>query len=184
MKKFTLMLLAIIGLGACRTPEARRPVNVKSGSFIDSSVARNKELVAQEEKIIQEAIKKDTTNTYLSSTSGFWYAYQVKDTVNTTVPVFGDIVIFSHTIKDLKNRTIYSKQELKTRQYAIDKEELFYGLREGLKLMKAGEKVRFLFPSYQGYGYYGDTKKIGMNLPLLVDVELHEIIKEDKLNTN
>ena len=41
-------------LVACKTPEARRPVSVKTGSFIDKSVERNRELNQKEEDIIQE----------------------------------------------------------------------------------------------------------------------------------
>ena len=72
---------------------------------------------------------------------------------------------------------IYTREELKNTTYAIDKEELFYGLREGLKLMRSGEIVTFLFPSYQAYGYYGDEHKIGTNIPLIVNVRLNAIKK-------
>jgi FKBP-type peptidyl-prolyl cis-trans isomerase len=52
----------------------------------------------------------------------------------------------------------------------MDKQELFTGLREGLKLMKTGETVTFLFPSQKAYGYYGDQNKIGSNMPLICEV--------------
>ena len=50
------------------------------------------------------------------------------------------------------------KTKLRTQNYVMDKEELFTGLREGLKLMKPGEIVTFLFPSQKAYGYYGDKQ--------------------------
>jgi FKBP-type peptidyl-prolyl cis-trans isomerase len=46
------------------------------------------------------------------------------------------------------------------------------GLREGLKLMKEGESITFIFPSQKAYGYYGDQKNIGSNVPLVCDVTL------------
>ena len=163
---------------SCKTPEARRPVSVSSGSFIKESINRNKKLAAKEEEQIKKIIASDTVNTYLTSQNGFWYYYQQQDTIATQQPVFGDIVTFNYNIKDLNQNTIYSKKELDTVNYAIDKEELFLGLREGLKLMKEGETVTFLFPSYQAYGYYGDDDKIGTNIPLVSTVTLHKITKQ------
>ena len=48
----------------------------------------------------------------------------------------------------------------------------FSGLREGLKLMKEGESITFIFPSQKAYGYYGDENKIGRNVPLICEVSL------------
>ena len=59
----------------------------------------------------------------------------------------------------------------------MDKQELFTGLREGLKLMKTGETVTFLFPSQKAYGYYGDNNKIGSNTPLICEVTVKSIIE-------
>lgn len=60
----------------------------------------------------------------------------------------------------------------------MDQEELFTGLREGLKLMKAGEIVTFLFPSQQAYGYYGDENKIGTNISLICKVTVNSITQK------
>ncbi|RZS93251.1 gliding motility-associated peptidyl-prolyl isomerase GldI [Aquimarina brevivitae] len=173
--------LLSISMIACKTPEARKPVTVKTGSFIDESISRNKKLAEREEAKIQEIIKADTANTYITSKGGFWYYYQVKDTSAAYTPQFGDEVIFNYNVKSLSGQTIYTEKEIDTVTYLIDKEELFLGLREGLKLMKAGEKATFLFPSYQAYGYYGDDKKIGMNIPLITEVTLHKINRESTI---
>jgi len=163
---------------SCKTPEARRPVSIKSGSFIDQSIERNKQLAALEEGRIERIIKRDTAHNYITSEGGFWYFYNKKDTISTVTPKFGDIVTFNYNVKDLNENLIYSKKELDTITYYIDKEELFLGLREGIKLMRVGETVTFLFPSYQAYGYYGDDNKIGTNIPLKTTVTLNTITKE------
>ena len=96
-------------------------------------------------------------------------------TATTRTPQFGDVVEFEYTMKTLDGRTIYSEEELPRRTYAMDQEELFSGLREGLKLMHEGETVTFLFPSHKAYGYYGDKNRIGTNLPILSTVTLYSI---------
>ncbi len=170
----------ILLFSSCKPSEARRPVQIKSGSFIDESINRNKELAAKEEAQIQKIITRDTINEYLTSETGFWYYYTKKDTVSYRTPKFGDQVSFNYNVKDLNGNIIYTRKELDTVIYRIDKEELFLGLREGLKLMKEGEMVTFLFPSYQAYGYYGDDYKIGTNIPLITEVTLNNIIHESK----
>ena len=74
--------------------------------------------------------------------------------------------------------------EKPTREYAMDKEKLFSGLRQGLKLMKTGETVTFLFPSHKAFGYYGDKEKIGSNVPITAKVTLHEIKEESNQESN
>ncbi len=163
----------------CITPEARKPVTVKSGSFFNESIARNKKLYESEKKIISALIAKSTEDKYITSESGFWYAYQIKmDTDSLKTPVFGDIINFDHSISDLNGNIIYTNEQLKTRNYAMDKEELFTGLREGLKLMKAGETVTFIFPSQKAYGYYGDENKIGTNTPIISKVTVNSITQK------
>lgn len=180
------ILLIVLALGGCKSPEARRPVTQKSGSFIKESVQRNRELVAYEESLILELIESDTAQDYVASAGGFWYFYNKKsgDTINLETPEFGDVVTFDYSIKDIEGQVIYAEKEIPTRRYAIDKEELFTGLREGLKLMKEGETVTFVFPSHKAFGYYGDKNKIGTNVPIITKVTLHSITQETNKNSD
>jgi len=182
MKRY-LIFIAILSLGACKSPEARYPVTQKSGSHISESIAKNQEVLEKEINQIEAVIAEDSTNEYQSSQNGFWYTYQQKnnDTTNTVTPEFGDIVEFDYSITTLNGQTIYAEGEKATKTYAIDQEKLFSGLRQGLKLMKEGETVTFLFPSYKAYGYYGDKNKIGTNLPIKTKVTLNKITQREEL---
>jgi len=93
------------------------------------------------------------------------------------MPKTGDVVEFTYNIKDFYGNVILTEDENGLQNYLVDqsKQELISGVREGLKLMKEGEKVTFLFPSYKAYGYYGLEKKIGTNLPVQSTVTLHSI---------
>jgi gliding motility-associated peptidyl-prolyl isomerase len=178
MKKCLFSLVGILLLFSCKSPEPRRPVTQESGSYIDESVARNRKIVALEEERIAEIIKQDTLNEYHSSPNGFWYFYVEKDSVAGKTPDFGDVVEFDYDLKTIDGRTIYSEEELPTMTYTMDKEKLFSGLRQGLKLMQEGETVTFLFPSHKAFGYYGDTKRIGSDVPVISTVTLNKIISE------
>jgi FKBP-type peptidyl-prolyl cis-trans isomerase len=55
------------------------------------------------------------------------------------------------------------------------------GLRDGIKLMKKGETITFLFPSHMAFGYHGDDNEINPNEPLICTVYLTDLQQE---NTN
>ncbi len=172
-----IILLLFMGMISCKSPEARQPISHKSGSFINASVERNIKLNKKEKEKIEQIIKLDTSSNYIASQSGFWYTYETKVEKDTITADFGDIVNFDYNVKSLNGQVIYSDDEINPRDYTMDKEELFTGLREGLKLMKPGETVTFLFPSQKAYGYYGDTNRIGTSIPLICKVTVNSIIQ-------
>ena len=176
MTKQLTIVFALLFICSCKTPEARKPISAKTGSFIDVSVERNKQLNAKEQASIEKVMSLQKENNYIASESGFWYYYNAKTEIDTLyTPNFGDLVNYNYNVKDLNGALIYSKEDIKTQTYAMDKQELFTGLREGLKLMKTGETVTFLFPSQKAYGYYGDQNKIGSNTPLVCEVTVNSI---------
>jgi gliding motility-associated peptidyl-prolyl isomerase len=175
MNKILYIAVILLIFVGCKSPEARKPISVKTGSFIDASVERNKKLNAKEQASIQKLLSEKKVE-YKASQSGFWYYYNTKTDVDSLkTPSFGNIVSFTYNVKALNGALIYSKDEIKTQTYSMDQEELFTGMREGLKLMKTGETVTFLFPSQKAYGYYGDQNKIGTNMPLICEVTVNSI---------
>lgn len=179
MKKIASLLILLL-LFSCKSHEARRPVSVTSGSFIKESIKRNKKLVAKEESQIKDIIQKDTLHNYRSASDGFWYYYNQKKEQDTLTPQFGDQVNFDYDISTLKGNAIYTKAELGTREFLMDQEEVFSGLRQALKLMKPGETATFLFPSHKAFGYYGDNDKIGTNVPIRSTITLNYIRTQNK----
>lgn len=183
MKNFSYVFLILMLFASCNTPEARKPISEKGGSFIKESVNRNKVLIAEEEKLIEDIIGKDSLHLYYSSDNGFWYYYQLKDSLATKKPTIEDVVTFSYDVATLDGTIIYTKEELGQQKYAVDKQPIMSGLRHGIKLMKVGETVTFLFPSHIAYGYHGDNNKIGINVPLQSTVTVHSIKKDKKNET-
>ncbi|WP_044403563.1 gliding motility-associated peptidyl-prolyl isomerase GldI [Lacinutrix sp. Hel_I_90] len=176
MNKLVVFLLLILYLSSCKTPEAREPESVSTGSFIKESAERNKKLFLLEQEQIETYIANQSDKRFLTSEHGFWFSKDTiqQDTVLKT-PAFGDLIKYEHYIADLNGNIIYTEEELKTREYLMDKQELFTGLREGLKLMKAGETYTFIFPSQKAYGYYGDENKIRTNIPIVTQVTVNSI---------
>lgn len=165
-------------LVSCKSPEARKPVSVKSGSFMDESVERNRALHEKQKALFETYMDEHSDMDFIASSNGFWYYYNSEKSSDSIMAKFGDIVNFDFNIKSISEQIIYSKADLKTRNYAMDQAKLFSGLREGLKLMKAGETATFLLPSQKAFGYYGDNNKIGTNVPIICEVTVNTITKK------
>jgi gliding motility-associated peptidyl-prolyl isomerase len=176
---FRLSIIFIFGFLflSCTGQEPRWPIQTQSGSFIKESATRNKKLYEEERDFIEDFIEKDSTHTYYASEKGFWYFYNKQDTTDSKTPEFGDGVRFSYDIRDFNGDTILSEKENGIQHYKIDQsnQDLISGIRDGIKLMKAGEEVTFLFPSYKAYGYYGIEAKLGTNIPVKSTVKLYAI---------
>jgi gliding motility-associated peptidyl-prolyl isomerase len=177
MPKSLYLIIFLLLFIACKSPEARRPVSHATGSFIKQSALRNKAIFEKEEQLFKALIKADSLHTYYASQQGFWYYYDKKDTIQSRTPKIGDTVIFRYSIKHLNNKIILSEEELGDQYYIVDKtnQDLISGIRDGIKLMKEGETVTFLLPSFKAYGYYGIENKLGTNVPVKSTVTLKSI---------
>jgi gliding motility-associated peptidyl-prolyl isomerase len=172
--KYILLIFSIVFFSSCSQQQARKPISHSEGSFMKESAERNKKMVAQEEKVIDSIMKSNPSIKYFSSKKGYWYSYDVKNEIDTLSPKKGDIAYFEYEIRDIKNNIIYSKQELKPQIYAVDKQNIITGLRDGIKLMHKNETVKFLFTSNNGFGYHGDNNKIETNESLICIVTLND----------
>ena len=75
MKYIVLSFSVLFFLASCSNQQARKPISHSTGTFMKESIERNKKLIAQEEKTIEDLIAKDTAHTYIASTKGYWYTY-------------------------------------------------------------------------------------------------------------
>jgi gliding motility-associated peptidyl-prolyl isomerase len=155
-------------------------VEVKSGSFLTLSAERNRNLLQREEALMEELVAADSLNEYLRSSSGFRYVYNRQYAGEGYLPEPDDLVTLTYNLRTWNEDTLYRQEEIGIIRYKVDKQELFPGLRYGVKLLKEGEVATFLFPSSLSYGYHGDDDRIGPNVPLKVTLEILEIEPEPK----
>jgi gliding motility-associated peptidyl-prolyl isomerase len=175
MKTKSIIFILLISF-SCAKNEARRPINPKpSTTLLYETAEASKALNALEIREIEAYISKDTMNSYAVSKSGFWYVYQNKLLENSPVPEFGDEVIFEYNITDLQGKIIYSKEDLGIKNYNVDKEDFISALQKGIKLMKVGETIIFVIPSYHAFGIAGDGDKIVGNKTIKSTVTLLNI---------
>jgi len=175
MKIKWLFFLSIIFVG-CSKVEPRRPIDPKpSTTILKETITQSKRLNKIENDKIYSIIQKDSINNYTVSPNGFWYVYNTKIEENTPTPKSGDVVSLQYNIQDLEGNIIYSEEELGIKTYKVDEEDFIFGLQIGIKLMKIGETITFVIPSYNAFGILGDGKKIGINTSIKSTVTLINI---------
>ena len=157
--KYSLFLFIIsLILFSCGNGIPRKPVVRKTTSFMKESISFNKSLIADEEKVFKVIMEQDSLSTYITSSNGFWYKFEQKDSTSY-LPKFGDQLTYTYQVYSIDNNIIYTSEEIGEQQYVVDQQEIIEGLRNGLKLMNQGDIVTFLFPSHKVFGYLGDQKK-------------------------
>ena len=154
----------------------RRPIDPRpSTTLFQDNIEATKRMFQREEYKILEFIKRDSLVTYETSSSGFWYTYHTKIETKEATPKPGDIVEFAYDIRNLNDSILYSKKHLGIKNYKVDKEDFISGIQKGIKLMKIGETITFVLPSYNAFGISGDGSKIGMNQTIKSTVTLLNI---------
>ncbi|MEE9407816.1 MAG: gliding motility-associated peptidyl-prolyl isomerase GldI [Polaribacter sp.] len=174
--KFNILLFLIVLCFGCSKVIPRKPIEPKpSTTLLKETVATSKILNKAEDKRITSLIAKDSTTTYITSTNGFWYTYINKVEEISATPKTGQEVTISYSIKNLNDTVIYSEEELGIKKYNVDKEDFITAIQQGIKLMKIGETITFVIPSYNAFGISGDGNKIGVNQSIKSTVTLINI---------
>ena len=175
MKVKILFFLTILCF-SCSKVTPRKPINPKpSTTLLTETIEESKVLNKIEDEKILQLIKRDSTKVYTVSSNGFWYTYITKIEEELKTPKAGDEVSFTYNITDLNDAIIYSKEELGVKIYKVDKEDFISAIQKGIKLMKVGEIITFVIPSYTAFGISGDGNKIGINQSIKSTVTLINI---------
>ena len=175
MKNILFVVCFGLLLLSCEGPQPRRPVEVKSGSFLKLSAERNKKLLEMEVALMKDLVIRDSLHEYLESSTGFQYYFDQQIPGEGYRPRTDDLVTLTYNLRTWNEDTLYRQDEIGTIRYKVDKQELFPGLRYSVKLLKAGEAATFLYPSSLAFGYHGDEDRIGPNVPIKATLKLIEI---------
>lgn len=175
MKNSIYLLIFVILLISCAEREARRPVSKSKSYTLADTSDQMKKINAMEETKVKQYIQKDSLSNYLSSPDGYWYQYVEKIEEDSALPKKEDIVELHYEILDLNDQIIYSREELGIKEYKVDKEDFIPALQRGIKIMKVGETVKFIIPSYNAFGVVGDNNRIGINQSIISTVTLLNI---------
>lgn len=85
------------------------------------------------------------------------------------------VAIFHYSLRLITGDLIYSSQESGMAEFRLGRGGVESGLEEGFKLLRVGDKARFILPSHLAHGVPGDGAKIPRRATLIYDIELVEL---------
>ncbi|HNW99492.1 MAG TPA: FKBP-type peptidyl-prolyl cis-trans isomerase [Bacteroidales bacterium] len=160
MLKFNVKLISIQ-----KKADYEKEMKLKQEKY----AAMLEELKAKEPETIKEYIKENKITAKPSATG----LYYIETTKGTGVkPVKGQTVTVNYTGKFLDGTIFDSSEGREPIKFVIGNNEVIPGWEEGILLMKAGGKAKFIIPSELAYSSRGAGGLIKPYTPLLFEVEL------------
>jgi FKBP-type peptidyl-prolyl cis-trans isomerase FkpA len=153
-------------------PTERDPAQVK-----EALIESNKNLVHDEEMSIDAYIKRRNLSMKISGTG---LRYAILNEGEGAKAKMGDFVTVNYRVELLDGTLCYSSTKKGPQEFVVEKSQIESGLHEGIKLLAQGGKAKFILPSHLAYGLTGDQEKIPPHSPVVYDIELIEIKRNEK----
>lgn len=166
-----LLLMVVVSIG-CGGEKKRRMTDEEAFRKQQELITANKRHHENEIKEIDEYILQRKWPMAVTPSGLRYWIYEPTQGQKTQSE---DVVSLSYTISLLNGETIYETTDDRPKFVRIDHDNVETGLHEALKLMKVGERAKFIFPSYLAYGFTGEAGKVPPNSTILYDIHLISI---------
>lgn len=134
----------------------------------------NKNLVEIDYSVIQKFIDRREWKMQKTQSGLFW---QILNNTDGEQAVEGLTAVFSYKTSLLDGTVIYTSKEFGNREIILGHNQDEAGLDEGIKMMKIGEKARFILPPHLAFGVPGDGFRVPYYSVLVYEIELLEFKK-------
>jgi FKBP-type peptidyl-prolyl cis-trans isomerase FkpA len=167
---FSLLILAAIG--SCSGPEQTRDSVITDHAVRESLIRANQQLnFSESEEIEKFQLRKG----WQMKRTGTGLRYLIDSTGSGLYAKPGMRATVKFKLSLLNGKICYSSDSTGLEQFIIDQDEVESGLHEGIKLMRAGDKAKFILPSHLAHGLAGDHDCIPARSPVIYDIELIQL---------
>jgi FKBP-type peptidyl-prolyl cis-trans isomerase FkpA len=140
----------------------------------EKSIELNRVITLEEKIDIKLFLERHKIWKMVETGSGLQYYIYENGEGERAVP--GMTVDIMYKVMTLDEKVCYETGEDEVLEVKIDHSEIETGLQEGLKKMRVGDKAKMIIPSHLAHGLSGDYNKIPPLTPIVVDVQLVEIL--------
>ncbi len=169
-----LILLAILVI-SCECGSGHNSTQPQRQRSPQEKIDDSRSFLEQERESIEAYIDDRQLDMRRSGTGLYYQILQVGDTPDSIYSE--DLVEFEYEIYLMNGTLLYSSDESGTRRLRIDKEDAVIGLHEALKLLRLGDKGRFILPSHLAHGVAGDQNRVPPMTPLVYELKIINIQK-------
>jgi len=138
----------------------------------DTVINYNKQIVRTENQEIDDFINRYKWKMKQSPTGLRYIIFRLG---NGPKAIKGNLVVINYSARLLTGEEIYSSKKLGSKEFIIGKREIETGVEEGILMLRAGDKAKFIVPSHLAYGLLGDLEKIPERSALVYDIEVLKI---------
>lgn len=132
----------------------------------------NRELTKTDKVVIERFIDRRRWDMTMSETGLFYQIYENGEGKKVKEHKY---VEFEYTTSLLDGTLLYNSEVYGNRLMQIGRNQDERGLDEGLRLMRAGDRARFILHPFLAFGVPGDGYKVPINAILLYDVKIVDV---------
>lgn len=171
IEKLILLIVIISGMFACENNPQVSTAKEKAKQQ-ENLIRINKFLVGKDADIIKGYLKRH--NWVMQTTqSGLWYMIYENGKGDSVTE--GNLVTINYKVWLLDGTLCYSSVKLGPKKFRVGKGEVENGLDQGIKMLRVGDKARFILPPHLAHGLLGDEDKIPPRSIILYDIELTQL---------
>lgn len=180
MKPRVLLILIaplfILGLSQCHFSEKnnkREPVSHQE--LQEQFIEMNKQLLKIDSQRVVAYLERRQWDMELTP-AGFWYhVYEPGEGAEIEV---GDGVRYNYRIELLDGTLCYTSDSTGAKTVQVGHSGQEAGLEYGIRLLKQGDKARFIFTPYYAHGLLGDQNKIPPHSTIMYQIEVLQVEKK------
>ena len=101
--------------------------------------------------------------------------YQIYEHGNGKKALNGKNVTINYVVSLLDGTICYDSENLGPKEFVIGKSNEESGLEQGVLMMRAGDKARFIMPPHLAHGLLGDENRIPARAIIVYEVELLDV---------
>jgi FKBP-type peptidyl-prolyl cis-trans isomerase len=165
--KSYIALIGLILFCSCKGQKEEEPMIEWS---TEKSTEMNKDFAIEEDIRINAYLANRPKWKMQKSETGLRYFIYKEGVGEKAVPGLTADVRFK--IELLDGTLCYETKTDEVEGFKIDNSEMESGIHEGIKLMRVGDKAKFIVPSHLAHGLLGDFDKIPPMNAIVVDIEL------------
>ncbi|HOP02915.1 MAG TPA: FKBP-type peptidyl-prolyl cis-trans isomerase [Tenuifilaceae bacterium] len=169
-----LLILAIISaVSGCRN-QAETEKRIPAAEVKKTLREVNKALVDKDKEQIEAYIERHNLDGMRSNGAGLYYLVWGDSTGKKVEE--GSIVILNYKVKLLDGTLCYSSDGQDAKEFVVGQGGVEAGLDMGVRLLRKGQRGKFILPPHLAHGLIGDSNKIPPRAIIVYDVHLLNVI--------
>lgn len=161
---------------ACKPSQEQEEKNAYNHEKVKQQFVKANQQVVVKENDEMDYYQKSHQMTFIKTTSGIrYYVYKASskgDSIKND-----DVIKINYTVSLLDGTECYSSKTDGAKEFTVGMENIEDGIHKAVLFLKAGDKALVLIPSHLAHGLLGDSKKIPPQSPILYDIEILSVKK-------